>query len=72
MPRLGPIKRRDLIFCLRRLGFSGPEQGGSHESMRKGMLTVPIPNPQGADIDAGLLRRILREAEISKARGERL
>jgi hypothetical protein len=23
MPRIGPIKRKDLIYCLRQLGFEG-------------------------------------------------
>ena len=32
MPTLGPIKRRDLINALRRLGFDGPYSGGAHYS----------------------------------------
>ena len=35
MPHLGSIKRRELIACLRRLGFSGPFAGGRHEFMRQ-------------------------------------
>lgn len=27
MPHLGPIKRKDLIFYLKRLGFEGPYPG---------------------------------------------
>jgi hypothetical protein len=35
MPRLGPIKREDLIFYLRRLGFDGPFRGRKHQFMRR-------------------------------------
>jgi len=33
MPHLGPIKRKDLIYYLRRLGFEGPYPGGNHQYM---------------------------------------
>ena len=36
MPRLGPVKRRDLITYLRQLGFSDPQPGGNHEYMKRG------------------------------------
>jgi predicted RNA binding protein YcfA (HicA-like mRNA interferase family) len=72
MPRVGPIKRRDLIYYLRRLGFAGPEPRGPHQIMRKGKLTVPIPNPHEGDISIGLLKRILREARISRQEWEAL
>ncbi len=35
MPHLGPIKRRDLIYYLRQLGFEGPYPGGNHQYMVK-------------------------------------
>ena len=38
MPRFGPIKRRDLIRYLRRLGFEGPYSGGKHQFMSKGEI----------------------------------
>jgi hypothetical protein len=31
MAKLRPIKRKDLISCLRQLGFTGPYAGGKHE-----------------------------------------
>jgi len=31
MPHLGPIKRKDLIYYLRQLGFEGPYPGGNHQ-----------------------------------------
>jgi len=39
MPRFGPVKRRELIVCLRRFGFTGPYAGGRHEFMQKGDLS---------------------------------
>ncbi len=33
MPHLGPIKRKDLIYYLRQLGFEGPYPGGNHQYM---------------------------------------
>jgi predicted RNA binding protein YcfA (HicA-like mRNA interferase family) len=72
MPRIGPIRRRDLIYYFRRLGFSGPQPRGKHEVMRKGTLTLTIPNPHRGDISTGLLMRILREAGISRDDWEQL
>ncbi len=64
MPRFGPIKRRDLIACLHALGFEGPYPGRRHSFMRKGDLTVRIPN---TDVDdRGLLGEILKQAGIDR------
>jgi predicted RNA binding protein YcfA (HicA-like mRNA interferase family) len=72
MPPLGPISRRLLIRYLRRLGFSEPRGGGSHEYMRRGDLDLHIPNPHGRDIGVGLLRRVLEQAGISREEWEKL
>jgi hypothetical protein len=72
MPPFGPIKRGDLIFYLRRAGFAGPDPGGSHEYMHKGMLRVRLPNPHRHDSSKKLLAQILREAEISREEWEKL
>ncbi len=45
MPKIGPIKRDDLIYYLRKLGFEGPLAGRKHRVMKKGMIQVTIPNP---------------------------
>jgi len=39
MPRLGPIKRNDLVSHLRRLGFDGPYAGGKHQFMIREAVT---------------------------------
>jgi predicted RNA binding protein YcfA (HicA-like mRNA interferase family) len=72
MPPLGPIKRRDLIYYLGRLGFEGPYSGGNHQFMVKGSLTLRIPNPHHGDIGQGLLIRILKQAGISRGEWEKL
>ena len=66
MPRFGPISRKDLIDCFRKLDFEGPYIGKRHQYMVKGDLKVRIPNPHRGDIGRDLLARILRQAEISR------
>lgn len=61
--RLGPVKRRDLIARLKRLGWRGPIPS-RHDYMALGARKVHIPNVK--EIDAGLLRVILNEAGISR------
>jgi predicted RNA binding protein YcfA (HicA-like mRNA interferase family) len=74
MPHLGPIKRRDLIYYLRQVGFEGPYPGGNHQYMvkRKENITLTIPNPHQGDIGEGLLVRILKQARIDRATWEKL
>ena len=72
MPSFGPISRKDLIQCLRRLGFAGPYSGGKHQFMIRGEITVRVPNPHPGDIAKGLLSRILRQAGVSKDEWESL
>ena len=66
MPTCGPIKRKELIYYLRQVGFSGPYSGGKHQFMLKGHLRIHIPNPHKSDIGKNLLMRILREAGIDR------
>jgi len=72
MPRFGPVKRRDLIRCLRQIGFDGPYSGGKHQFMVKGGISVRLPNPHQSDIGKELLRRILRQASIDLDEWEKL
>ncbi len=66
MPKLAPIKRKDLICYFRQLGFDGPYAGGKHQIMEKGALTITIPNPHKGDIGKEFLVRILKQAEINR------
>ncbi len=70
MPRFGPIKRRELIACLRRLGYSGPYAGGRHEFMLRGDTSLTLPNPHGKDIGPNLLSQVLRQAGVAKEEWE--
>ncbi len=72
MPPFGPIKRRELIQCLRSLGFEGPFSGGKHQFMVRGDVTVRVPNPHQGDIGKELLSRILGQAGISKDEWEQV
>ncbi len=72
MPPFKPIKRRELIRNLKKLGFSEPQTGGNHQYMVKGQLKLFIPNPHRGDISKSLLSRILRQANISKDEWEKI
>lgn len=72
MPTFGPIKRRELILGLRRLGFEGPFSGGKHQFMVRSDVTVRVPNPHQGDIGKELLSRILRQANVSRDEWERI
>ena len=66
MPKLAPIKRKDLIYYLRQLGFDGPYAGGKHPIMERDNLTITLPNPHKGDIGKEFLLRILKQAEINR------
>jgi len=69
MPRLRPLKRKQLIKVLRQEGFDGPYSGGNHAFMKLGSLKVRIPN---TDIGPELLKRILKQAGIPEAKWDDL
>ena len=66
MPKLNPVSWKQLVKRLTELGFEGPFSGGKHPQMRKGNLTLIIPNPHKKEITVGLLQRILSQAGISR------
>ena len=72
MPRLGPIKRKDLIYYLRRLGFEGPYSGAKHQFMIRGNISLQIPNPHQGDIGEDFLVRILKQARVGRKEWEML
>jgi predicted RNA binding protein YcfA (HicA-like mRNA interferase family) len=65
MSSLNPVSRRELVRKLKALGFEGPFSGGKHQWMRRDSLRLTIPNPHGGAIDPGLIRRMLRQADIT-------
>lgn len=72
MPRLGPIKRAELVRYLQILGFEGPYSGGKHQFMFRGMIRLRLPNPHRKDVGRELLSRILKQAAIDTDSWERL
>lgn len=66
MPKLGSISWSRFVRKMRQFDFSGPYQEGRHPYMIKDGLSVTIPNPHGEDISVDLLRRILKQAGISR------
>jgi len=72
VPRLGPIKRSELIRYLRILGFEGPYSGGKHQFMLKGTIRLRLPNPHRGHVGAELLLRILKQAGIDRDTWEKL
>jgi len=67
MPRLGPLPARRVIKALKKLGFTVVRQRGSHVLLRhpNGRVTV-IPIHPGEEIGPGLLRKIIRDAGVSR------
>jgi predicted RNA binding protein YcfA (HicA-like mRNA interferase family) len=66
MAKLGPVSWGELVRRLRELGFESPYAGGRHPQMRRGQLTLVLPNPHEGDIGVGLLVRILRQAGVTR------
>ncbi|RKZ71228.1 MAG: type II toxin-antitoxin system HicA family toxin [Candidatus Parabeggiatoa sp. nov. 1] len=66
MSRLTPVSWQRFVQRMRELGFDGPYLGGRHPYMRRGHITVIIPNRHIGDISVGLLRRLLQQAGVSR------
>jgi len=65
MAKLSAISRHDLIRKLRGLGFDGPFVATRHQYMLKESQKIFIPNPHGKDIAVPLLRRIIKQLNIT-------
>lgn len=73
MPKLSSIRAKDLIKILQKQGFEVVHQKGSHIRLEhiNGRKTT-IPMHSGDKVGIGLLRKILRDANISRAEFEKL
>lgn len=65
MPKMLPVSYREFVRRLRKLGFDGPFSGGKHPFMERNGHAYTVLNPHRGDISPSLLRRILRQLEIS-------
>ena len=64
MARLPILQAQDVIEVLEKPGFQVIRQGGSHGRLRHQDARV-VPVHPGQDISRGLVRKILRDAEIT-------
>jgi predicted RNA binding protein YcfA (HicA-like mRNA interferase family) len=66
-PKLPVLSGDDLIKALRKFGYDGVRQDGSHVRLRHSSdpLRQPLTVPRHKTLKPGLLRRILRDARIS-------
>lgn len=66
MPKLSPIGGRELIRILQKQGFINVRQKGSHVRLEHpdGRKTS-VPVHSGESVHVGLLRKILRDTQIS-------
>ena len=66
MNRLPVLQATDLLKALKKAGFRIVRQRGSHVRLRHDDgRVVTVPSHQGQDIGRGLLRKVLRDAELS-------
>jgi len=67
MGKLPALRGRDIQRTLEKAGFKTVRQRGSHIRMKhQDGRVVTIPIHAGRDIGRGLLRKILRDAELSR------
>ncbi len=66
MTKLPILKGTEIVKLLQAIGFEVIRQKGSHVYLRHpdGRKTV-VPVHKGKDIDRGLLRKIIHDAELS-------
>lgn len=66
MPKLSPIRGKDLIRILQKQGFAVVRQKGSHARLEHndGRKTS-VPVHSGESVGIGLLRKILRDASLT-------
>ena len=67
MPKLPVLTGKTVINALEKIGFQAVPQKGSHVQMeREDGRLVTIPVHAGKTIGKGLLRKILRDAELTR------
>lgn len=66
MPKLSPIRGKDLVTILKKQGFQAVRQKGSHVRLEHsdGRKTS-VPVHPGESVGKGLLRKILHDVQIA-------
>ncbi len=73
MPKLSPVRARILLQLLTKQGFFIVRQESSHVRMQhKDGRRTTIPVHSGEKVGIGLLRKILRDVNISREEFEKL
>lgn len=66
MPRLPSVTAKDLVRVLEGIGFEAVRQRGSHLRLKHADgRTVTVPMHSSKDVGRGLMRKILRDAELT-------
>lgn len=66
MPKLPTVTARQVISVLKKIGFEIVRQRGSHVRLKHtDSRVVTIPVHSGQNLGKGLLRKILRDAELN-------
>jgi predicted RNA binding protein YcfA (HicA-like mRNA interferase family) len=66
MPRLPSVTAKNLVRVLEGIGFETVRQRGSHLRLKHADgRTVTVPMHSGKDVGRGLMRKILRDAELT-------
>jgi predicted RNA binding protein YcfA (HicA-like mRNA interferase family) len=72
LPEIKPLSRFKLVKKLRLLGFEGPFGGGKHSFMKRDKQRIIIPNPHRGDIGVILIKKIIKQIDISERAWELL
>ncbi|MEO0848631.1 MAG: type II toxin-antitoxin system HicA family toxin [Cyanobacteria bacterium J06629_2] len=66
MPKLPTVTANKVIKALEKIGFQAVRQKGSHVRMKhEDSRIVTVPVHKGKNIGKGLLRKMLRDAELT-------
>ncbi|MBI2436785.1 MAG: type II toxin-antitoxin system HicA family toxin [Candidatus Magasanikbacteria bacterium] len=67
MVRLAPVSSKKLIHILEKMGFEEIRRKGSHRFFyhSQTQITTVVPDHGAEDIGIGLLRKILRDIDIT-------
>jgi len=72
MPKLVPISAKEMIRLLTKIGFTVERQKGSHIFLRNDGKTTTIPVHSSEELDRSMMRKILRDIDMSLEEFERL
>lgn len=60
-----PLKHRELIARLKRLGLEGPFSGGRHLYFLLGKLRLTVPNPHEGDVSRRNIKAVIDKLKMT-------